>query len=142
MPLHVARLYRAAREAGASRRAALDVLMVSGWALARASRVNPERPGLRNASRHFAWQACLTARHGEGLASAVAEEQERGSTRPDDSEVDRHNNQVGREYGIEHAEALAAMPPRKAVDYRCDVALPLWHSGELRVVERRGGRDR
>jgi hypothetical protein len=142
MPLHVARLYRAAREAGASRRAALDVLMVSGWALARASRVKPQRAGLRNASRHFAWQACLTARHGEGLASAVAEEQERGSTRAEDSEVDRHNNQAGREYGIEHAEALAAMPRRKAVDYLCDVALPLWRSGELRVVERRSKRDR
>ena len=136
MPLHVARLYRAARGAGASRRAALDVLMVSGWALMRASQVNPQRPGLRNASRHFAWQACLTARHGEGLASAVAEEQERGSARPEDTAVDRHNNQVGREYGAEHAEALAAMPRRKAVDYLCDAALPLWRSGELRVVVR------
>lgn len=134
MPLHVARLYRAAREAGVSRRAALDVLMVSGWALVRASAVSPRRPGLRNASRHFAWQACLTARHGERLATAVAEEQERGTTRPEDSEVDRHNNQVGRAYGTEHAEALAAMPRRKAVTYLCDAALPMWRSGELRVV--------
>ena len=26
--------------------------------------------------------------------------------------------------------------------YLCDVALPLWRSGELRVVERRSPRDR
>ena len=97
-------------------------------------RGGPRRPGLRNASRHFAWQACLTARHGERLATAVAEEQERGTTRPEDSEVDRHNNQVGRAYGTEHAEALAAMPRRKAVTYLCDAALPMWRSGELRVV--------
>ncbi|RYU12272.1 DUF6973 domain-containing protein [Nocardioides iriomotensis] len=134
MPLHVARLYRAARGAGASRRAALDALLVSALALLRSATGVAERPGLRNACRHFAWQACLTARHGEDLASAVAEEQERGSTRAEDSAVDRHNNGVGRRYGELHAEALRAMPVRRAVTLLCDAALPMWRSGELQVV--------
>jgi hypothetical protein len=135
MPLHVARLYRAARGVGASRRAALDVLIVSAHALVRAAAGAGQRPGLRNARRHFAWQACLTARHGEGLASAVAEEQERSSARAADSAVDRHNNAVGRRYGELHGEALRAMPVGRAVAHLCDAALPMWRAGDLRVVE-------
>ena len=135
MPLHVARLYRAARGAGASRSAALDVLVVSALALVHSATGGPRRPGLRNARRHFAWQACLTARHGEGLASAVAEEQERGSARAADSAVDRHNNAVGRRYGERHGEALRAMPVGRAVTYLCHAALPMWRSGDLRVVD-------
>jgi hypothetical protein len=135
MPLHVARLYRAARGAGASRRAALDVLLVSALALLRAGTGAAQRPGLRNARRHFAWQACLTARHGENLASAVAEEQERGSARAADSAIDRHNNEVGRRYGERHGEALRAMPVGRAVTHLCHAALPMWRAGELRVVD-------
>lgn len=137
MPLNVARLYRAAREAGASRRGAFDVLVLSAAALVRAAAVPARRPGLRNATRHFAWQACVTARHGADVATAVADAQERGSTRPDDSAVDRHNNEVGRRYGAQHGEALRAMTRARAIRYLCDAALPLWRSGELKVVSPR-----
>jgi hypothetical protein len=135
MPLHVARLYRAARDAGASRWVGLDVLVVSALALVRAAADSAERPGLRNARRHFAWQALLTARHGEEVAAAVAEAQERGSTRAEDSAVDRYNNEVGRRYGVEHAEALRAMSRGRAVRSLCDAAFPMWRAGELRVVD-------
>lgn len=134
MPLQPARLYRAAREAGASTGAAIDVLAVSASALLRAAEGPARRPGLQNARRHFAWQALLTARHGEDVAAAVAEAQEEGSTRADDSAVDRHNNAVGRAYGAQHAEALRAMSIGRATASLCDAALPRWHSGELRVV--------
>ena len=131
------RLYRAARRGGASPGDAAGVLRVSLVALVTAAAGSPRRPGRRNARRHFSWQACLTARYGAGVARAVGDEHERGSTRPADSAVDRHNNEVGRRYGAEHADALRGMPVRAAVAHLCAVADALWESGELRVVEPR-----
>jgi hypothetical protein len=131
------RLYRAARGAGASTRDAGGVLLVSVVALSTAARRSPGRFGRQNALRHFAWQACLTARYGIAVARAVAAEQERGTRRPDDTAVDEHNNEVGRRFGAEHAAELRMLSVRAAIGRLCDVAEPMWRSGELRVVERR-----
>lgn len=135
--IRVPRLYRAARSAGASGRDARGVLVVSLVALTTAAARSPHRPGRQNALRHFAWQACLTARYGLPVAAAVATEQERGTTRPVDTAVDAHNNAVGQRYGAEHAHELAALPVRTAVGLLCDAADPLWRAGELRAVEPR-----
>lgn len=131
------RLYRAARGAGASARVAGGVLLVSVVAMSTAAARSPRLFGRQNALRHFAWQACLTARYGVEVARAVAVAQERGTRRPEDTAVDEHNNEVGRKYGAEHARELRELPVRAAVARLCDVAEPMWSSGELRVVERR-----
>jgi hypothetical protein len=131
------RLYRAARGAGASARDAAGVLHVSVVAMWTAARRSPRGFGRQNALRHFAWQACLTSRYGVEVARAVAAEQERGTRRPEDTAVDEHNNEVGRRFGAEHARDLRDLPVRAAIGRLCDVAEPMWRSGELRVVERR-----
>ncbi len=131
------RIFMTARRAGASVTEAAGALRVSLAALTAAAADSPGRPGRRNAQRHFAWQACLAARYGARIARAIGEAHERGSKRPEDTAVDRHNNRVGRDYGAAHAEELKALPVRDAVSRLCDVADPLWRSGELRVVEPR-----
>ena len=128
------RLYRAARGAGASAREAAGVLAVSAMAMSVAAARSPRRFGRQNAMRHFAWQACLTARYGAAVARAVAGEQEQGTTRPEDSVVDAHNNAVGQRFGTEHARDLRGLSIRAAVRRLCVVAEPMWRTGELRVL--------
>src|SRR4051795_8080734 len=89
------RLYRAARQAGASRAGALDVLATSAAALVVAARHGSGEPRRQNAEHHFTWQAVITGRHGIHVATAVADAQERGSTRLRDTAVDQRNNAAG-----------------------------------------------
>ena len=72
-----------------------------------AARRGRGEPGRQNAVRHFVWQALITARLGLPVARAVAEAQETGTPNAADSQVDRHNNAVGQEYGAAHADELA-----------------------------------
>ena len=81
----------------------------------------------------------LTAHYGAAVATAIGEAHERGSTRPEDTAVDRHNNAVGRDYGAANADELRAMPISAAARHLCSVAVPLWRSGELHVTERNAG---
>jgi hypothetical protein len=125
------RLYRAARQAGASPRAALDVLAVSGAVLALAARRGPGAPGRQNAVRHFTWQAVLTGRHGLHVARAVADAQERGSTRLRDSAVDQRNNAAGQAWGHAHQHELEDRSFRGAVEVAFAAATSKWDAGEL-----------
>ena len=125
------RLYRAARQAGASRAAGLDVLAVSGAALALAARRGPGRRGRQNAVRHFTWQAVLTGRHGLHVARAVADAQERGSTRLRDSAVDQRNNAAGQAWGHAHEQELREASFRRAVEVAFSAAMSKWDAGEL-----------
>ena len=125
------RLYRAARQAGASRQAGLDVVAVSGAALALAARRGSGRRGRQNAVRHFTWQAVLTGRHGIHVARAVADAQERGSTRLRDSAVDQRNNAAGQAWGHAHEQELTAKTVRGALDHAATAALAKWDAGEL-----------
>ena len=125
------RLYRAARQAGASRTEALDVLAASAGALLLAARQGSGRPGRQNAVRHFTWQAVLTARHGVQVATAVADAQERGSTRLRDTAVDQRNNAAGQAWGHAHAQELASGSLRSALDTASSAAMTKWAAGEL-----------
>lgn len=125
------RLYRAARQAGASRTEALDVLAASAGALLLAARQGSGRPGRQNAVRHFTWQAVLTARHGVQVATAVADAQERGSTRLRDTAVDQRNNAAGQAWGHAHAQELASGSLRAALDTASTAAMTKWAAGEL-----------
>jgi hypothetical protein len=146
------RLYRAARGAGASRAGAVRVLATSALVLFVVAPRAAGVPGRQNAVRHFVWQAALTARHGEGVARAVADAQEAGSVQPLDSAADLANNASGRAYGSEHANALAGVPLRRALGDLLTVALDLWTAGELATARsaaaraarrrRRGSRGR
>ncbi len=141
LPLLAApRIFAAARGAGASVSEAAGVLQVSLVALTTAAATSPGRPGRRNAQRHFSWQACLTARYGADVARAVGAAHEQGSRRPADTAVDQHNNAIGREYGAAHAAELGSMPVPAAIRRLCEVADPLWRSGELQVVSPRDRR--
>jgi len=140
------RLYRAARSEGVgvldAGRVPLSSAVVLFLVAPRAAGV----PGRQNAVRHFVWQALLTARHGLAVAEAVAEAQERGSTRPADSATDRHNNAVGQRYGAAHAHELSAMSLRVALADLLRAGLAAWAAGELAAVaprrRRRGRRPR
>jgi hypothetical protein len=125
------RLYRAARQAGASTRAALDVLAASAMVLALAARRGPGERGRQNAVRHFTWQAVLTGRHGIHVARAVADAQERGSTRLRDSAVDQRNNAAGQAWGHAHEHELAGRSLRAAVEVAFAAAMSKWGGGEL-----------
>jgi hypothetical protein len=127
----VPRLYRAARQSGASRGEALDVVAVSAAALLTAARHAPGRPARQNAVRHFAWQAVLTARHGRTVAVAVADAQERGSVRLHDTAVDQRNNAAGQAWGHAHEAELTSGTARAALDRASTQALALWEAGEL-----------
>jgi len=125
------RLYRAARQAGAGRTAALDVLAASGAALLLAARQGAGRPGRQNAVRHFTWQAVITGRHGINVARAVADAQERGSTRPRDTAVDQRNNAAGQAWGHAHEHELAHASLRAAMETAAAAAMAKWTAGEL-----------
>ena len=125
------RLYRAARQAGASTTGALDVLAASAGALLVAARQGSGRPGRQNAVRHFTWQAVITARHGVHVATAVADAQERGSTRLRDTAVDQRNNAAGQAWGHAHQGELSGRPVREALDVASSAAMRKWTAGEL-----------
>lgn len=125
------RLYRAARQAGASGREAGAVVAISAGTLLVAARRAPGRPGRQNAVRHFTWQAVLTARHGRTVASAVADAQERGSVRLRDTAVDQRNNAAGQAWGHAHEQELTASTVRGALDLAATAALAKWDAGEL-----------
>jgi hypothetical protein len=127
----VPRLYRAARQAGASTREATAVVATSAGALLVAARRAPGRPGRQNAVRHFTWQAVLTARHGRMEANAVADAQERGSVRLRDTAVDQRNNAAGQAWGHAHEQELATGTVRRALDRAATAALDKWRAGEL-----------
>jgi hypothetical protein len=125
------RLYRAARQSGASSGDAAAVVATSAAALVTAARRAPGRPARQNAVRHFAWQAVLTARHGRTVATAVADAQERGSVRPRDTVVDQRNNAAGQAWGHAHESELGSGTARAALDRACTQALAMWEAGEL-----------
>ena len=127
------RLFAAAHRAGAGLRGSVRVLVTSAEVLFLVAPRAAGVPGRQNAVRHFVWQAALTARHGSAVATAVGEAQERGSTRSRDSAADRHNNAVGRRHGAAHAEELARLPSRAALDSLLGAALAAWEAGELTV---------
>ena len=127
----VPRLYRAARQSGASSREAAAVVATSAAALVVAARRAPGRPARQNAVRHFAWQAVLTARHGRTVAAAVADAQERGSVRLRDTAVDQRNNAAGQSWGHAHQAELTSGTAGSALDRACAAALQLWEAGEL-----------
>jgi hypothetical protein len=125
------RLYRAARLAGASSTGALDVLAASASALVLAARHGSGRRGRQNAIRHFTWQATITARHGIHVAAAVADAQERGSTRLGDTAVDQRNNAAGQAWGHAHEHELAGQSLRRVLDAASEAAMSKWDAGEL-----------
>jgi hypothetical protein len=125
------RLYRAARQAGASSTEALDVLAASAATLAIAARHGSGERGRQNAVRHFTWQAVLTARHGIHVATAVADAQERGSTRLRDTAVDQRNNAAGQAWGHAHEQELKGRPLRAVLDAASTAAMTKWAAGEL-----------
>lgn len=127
----VPRLWRAARAAGAGRGAAADVVLASLLAFVAASRGGPTRWRRSNALRHFTWQAYLAARHGQDLAVALAEAQERGSADPVDTAVDEENNRRGRDYGLANAAQLRRGSRLGAVRRLDRAARELWERGEL-----------
>jgi antirestriction protein ArdC len=125
------RLYRAARQSGASSREAAAVVATSAAALLVAARRAPGRPGRQNAVRHFTWQAVLTARHGRVVASAVADAQERGSVRLRDTAVDQRNNAAGQTWGHAHEQQLSGGTLLGALERASTAALSMWDAGEL-----------
>jgi hypothetical protein len=125
------RLYRAARQSGASGRESVAVVAASAGALLTAASRSPGRPARQNAVRHFAWQAVLTARHGRTVASAAADAQERGSVRLRDTAVDQRNNAAGQAWGHAHERELTAGTLRSALDLACAAAVEKWEAGEL-----------
>ncbi len=127
----VPRLYGAATRAGASPTQAAQVIAASAAALSLAARRGAGVPGRQNAVRHFVWQAYLTGRYGERLATALAETQEKGTPDSRDSQVDQHNNAVGQEYGRTHADEIRRGSGNAALDRLAEVALRKWDAGEL-----------
>lgn len=132
----VPRLYLSALRAGTGVAGALHVLRISEAALRGAATHGRGVPGRINAMRHFLWQALLTARFDSEVALSIAIAQEVGAPDRRDSDVDRHNNTVGRDFAAAHDElrngsvgdALALLVP---------VALEKWHSEELARVRPR-----
>ena len=131
------RIYTAALRAGAGPRGAVDALRISEAALRAAEQHAGGVPGRTNAVRHFLWQALLTARLGRSTAEAVASAQESRTERRRDSEIDHHNNAVGREHGAAHSAELRSVPLADAVERLVPVALAKWDAGELVWVTRR-----
>lgn len=111
---------------------AIEVVAGSAWALLWATVRAAGRPRMRNAVRHFAWSAWLTAAFGADLARAVGEAQEHGSGRPQDSAVDRRNNQVGREYA---GRCRVGGPAPYALWRLAGAGVTAWRAGELWMVD-------
>ncbi|HEX2896081.1 MAG TPA: hypothetical protein VHO29_18900 [Marmoricola sp.] len=125
------KLYRAARGEGAGRLQAARMLALSAVVLFVVAPRAAGVPGRQNAVRHFVWQALLTARYGERVATAVADAQEQGAVDAADSAVDRHNNAVAHAYASAHAEQLAALSTGAALRPLFEAALAHWEAGEL-----------
>jgi hypothetical protein len=136
------RLFRAARGAGVGAVGSVQVLLSSASVLLLVAPRAAGVPGRQNAVRHFVWQGALTARHGLAVAEAVAEAQERGSTRPADSATDLHNNAVGRQYGAAHADELSTVSLRVALADLLRAGLAAWAAGELAALPQRRRRGR
>lgn len=125
------RLFRAARSAGAGPVESIRLLATSALVLFVVAPRAAGVPGRQNAVRHFVWQAVLTARHGELVAHAVAEAQEHGSVRGEDSAIDRRNNEAGRAYGVAHADQLSASSEPAALRTLLHAGLSRWDAGQL-----------
>jgi hypothetical protein len=133
------KLFRAARQAGAGHRDAVDVLVCSALVLFVVAPRAAGVPGRQNAVRHFVWQALLAARHGDAVARAVAVAQERGSAQPLDSAADDRNNAVGQAYGAAHARDLTHVSLRTMLSELLEVGLTKWQAGELVAASGRPG---
>lgn len=73
---------------------------VSVWADHQAAkRFHDSGQGRRNAFRHCCWQALLTVKLGSAKATAWGDAHEVGAKHSGDSQVDQHNNRVGRRIG-------------------------------------------
>ena len=127
----VPRLYAAATRAGLGPSGALEVLRISQAALSAAASHGRGVPGRSNAMRHFMWQALLTARFGRTAAATIARAQEQGTPDARDSRVDEHNNGVGQQHGLAHAEELKTLSTADAMALLVPVALEKWESDEL-----------
>lgn len=128
--------YRAA-SAVAGPRVALGVLAASAWSLLLAVVNTDGRPGLRNAVRHFAWSAWLTARYGDAVTDAVTTEHELHSLDPRDSEADERNNRAGQRYGRVHRDEILDARAPQAIWRLVRVGRRRFHAGRLWTV--RGG---
>jgi hypothetical protein len=124
-------VYRAARDAGLSRREAVRALEASAYALVLARRRYPNRWRAENAVRHFVWQAWLTATYGRDVAETVGRAHERLSSSAADSAVDGENNLIGQEYGAVHAAEIRRDAMRPALSALADEAGRLWDAGGL-----------
>ena len=127
----VPRLYAAGLKAGLRPAGAFDVLRISEAALRAAAAQGRGVPGRTNAMRHFMWQAVLTARFGRPAAATIARAQEQGTPTARDSRVDEHNNGVGQQHGLAHAEELKTLSTADAMALLVPVALEKWESDEL-----------
>ena len=110
-------------------------------AFAIAARGGATRWRRQNAVRHFSWQAYLAARHGEQVAQALGDAQERGSSDARDSEVDRANNRAGRAYGLAHRDELRAGRRSTTLAGLARVAERKWQHRELSAQSLADGSD-
>lgn len=124
-------LFHAARDAGASTSGAADVMAASAAAIQVASAATDGTPGMQNAIRHFIWQAYLAGRHGATVAEAVANAHEKGRDTPYDTNIDLHNNAVGREYGAANSAAIGQGSMTDALNALTVPAKQKWADGEL-----------
>ena len=127
----VPRLYTAGLKAGLGPAGAFEVLRISEAALRAAAAQGRGVPGRTNAMRHFMWQAVLTARFGRSAAATIARAQEQGTPEARDSRIDEHNNGVGQQHGLAHAEELKTLSTADAMSLLVPVALEKWESDEL-----------
>lgn len=132
----VPRLWAAASAAGLDPRDAVTVLRVSEASLRTATTHGRGVPGRTNALRHFSWQALLAAKFGAAAASSIADAQESGSPAARDSQVDQHNNEVGRAWGEAHGAEVRDLPIADAMARLIPVGLEKWDAGELVWVQR------
>lgn len=127
----VPRLWAAAAAAGLGPRDTVVLLRVSEASLRAAATHGHGVPGRTNALRHFLWQALLTAKFGATAAASVADAQEARSPSARDSQVDQHNNEVGRAWGQAHGAEVRDLPIGDAMARLVPVALEKWDAGEL-----------
>jgi hypothetical protein len=124
-------VFNAARAAGASASGAADVMAASAAAVQVAAAHTDGTPGMQNAVRHFVWQAYIAGRHGTAVAEAVAAAHEEGRDTPHDTQIDLHNNAVGRAYGVAHASEVGQGSMPDALGRLAVVAREKWASDEL-----------
>jgi hypothetical protein len=124
-------VFNAARAAGASASGAADVMAASAAAVQVAAAHTDGTPGMQNAVRHFVWQAYIAGRHGTAVAEAVAAAHEEGRDTPHDTQIDLHNNAVGRAYGVAHASEVGQGSMPDALGRLAVVAREKWAADEL-----------